>query len=236
MQKFIARSPQTQKLVNLLKVSAPLPINILIEGEEGTGKETLVDDFFKNIPKLRAGDIKEKLSYDTVFLRDLQNASDIIGLMQKLKDTRIIAAATDHRELYEEYFPIILKIDPLAERPEDLEALKELYCKKAAREFELEDLRCDFVPDLSKNAISLKKSIYEKALLRSLNRERIEDILQEFLQEHIDEGYKELLAIFEVPLLRAAQKRYKSVLAMAKALKLNRATLTGKLKKYGLIE
>jgi DNA-binding protein Fis len=46
--------------------------------------------------------------------------------------------------------------------------------------------------------------------------------------------YKELLELFEIPLLQAAKKRFKSQVKMADNLDINRNTLRKKILQYGL--
>ncbi len=232
MEEFIARARSSIKAFNVVKAAANLPVNILIIGEPGTGKERLVTSIFGQLPRFRGGMVPKECESETVFIPDFENVKDVIAFMQRNKSRRIIAAAIDERSIYEEYFPIMVKLPPLRERPEDVEALKHYYLKKAKAEFEIEELDEDFNVDLSKNAVSLKRSVYERVLFASMDEEKLMEILEEFLEPRIDEGYKELLGLFEIPLLRAAKKRYRSVLAMSKALGLNRATLTTKLKKY----
>ena len=233
MKRFIAKSPQTVKAMNVMRVSANLPVNIMIIGEIGTGKETLVNAVLPTIAKANANDIKDlEADMKSLFVRDFDNVTDVIAFMKKHEDKRIVAASTEYRSIYDEFFPVIITIPPLSQRPEDLEALKRLYIQRVKEEFELESFDEDFEIDLSKNALSLKRSIYERALFEMIDEKRIMKLLEEYLVERVEMGYKDLLYLFEIPLLRAAKRKYKSALAMSKALQLNRATLTTKLKKY----
>ncbi len=233
MESFVAKSPQSVKILNVMRVSASLPVNILIEGEKGTGKETLVHTVFKNIAKYSAKELEDvKPEAKEIFIRDFENIADVITFMNRFKSYRIIAATTEYKEVYEQFFPVRIHIPPLKDRPEDLEELKRLYLHKVKKEFELDSMPQEFELDLSKNAISLKRSIYERALFEKLDEERFMELSEEFLKNRVEMGYKELLRYFEIPLLRAAKKRYKSALAMSRILKLNRATLTAKLKRY----
>jgi len=231
--EFIAKSPVSQKLLNTLRVSANLPVNILICGEEGTGKRTLVQSLFKDIVLMSVDEVKEDFeSKKDCYIYDLHRCSNLKALMQKLEGARVIATTNDYKEVYEEFFPVILHIPPLRQRPQDLEALKQRYIEEAKREFELEDFNEDFRIDLSKNAISLKRSIFTAAVMQSIGEEEMMELLEQVLAPRLEEGYKELLYLFEVPLLRAAKKRYRSNLAISKALKLNRATVTSKMNRY----
>jgi hypothetical protein len=60
--------------------------------------------------------------------------------------------------------------------------------------------------------------------------------LERHLEKRLEEGYKNLLYLFDMPFFKAAKKRYKSVLAISKAVKLNRATVQGKMKRCGLLQ
>jgi DNA-binding NtrC family response regulator len=231
--EFIAKSPVSQKLLNTLRVSINLPVNILVCGEEGTGKRTLVRSFFKDTTVMSVDEVKESIeSKKELYIYDLHRCSNLKALMQKLEGTRVIATANDYKETYEEFFSVILHIPPLRERPEDLEALKERYVQEAMREFELEEFEGSLNLDLSKNAISLKRSIFTAAVMQSIDEEGVMELLEQILAPRLEEGYKELLYLFEVPLLRAAKKKYGSNLAISKALRLNRATVTSKMNRY----
>jgi len=234
METFVAKSPQSLKVLNVLRVSASLPVNILITGERGTGKETLVKTVFNNIAKYTISELENGLMPEEkeFFVRDFQKVSDVISFMNRFKEYRIIASTTVNKKVLEEYFPIRLTLPPLKERKEDLEELKRYYLQKVKEEFDLEELPKEVKIDLSKNAISLKRSIYEKALLSPIDEKRFIEICEEFISLRLEKGYRELLAFFEIPLLKAAKKRYKSALAISRALGINRATLTSRLKKY----
>ncbi len=233
MDSFVALSPQSAKALSVLRVSASLPINIMIVGERGTGKETLVNTVFKNIAKYSAKDLEQTLPKEKeIFIRDFEKIVEVGLFMKKMQGVRVIAASSVAKDIYTDFFPVIVTIPPLAQRPEDLQELKRRYIQKVKEEFELEHMSEDFSLDLQKNAISLKKSIYEQALLECMDTKSLQRILEKFLEPQLEKGYKALLPLFEIPLLRAAKKRYKSALAMSKALQLNRATLTTKLKRY----
>ncbi|BCD67202.1 sigma 54-interacting transcriptional regulator [Nitratiruptor sp. YY09-18] len=232
MQYFIAKSPQSIKALNVLRAAANLPVNIAIIGERGTGKEALVNEIFPKITHYSIASLPENIEAKELFIRDFENVENMHLFMQKMRGKRLVVASTLHNDAIDEFFPVQVTLPPLKERPEDLEELKKTYMQKVKEEFKLEKFPEDFIPDLQSNAISLKKSIYEKALLASFDEKKVMELLEDYLQTRVDEGYKELLYIFEVPLLRAAKKRFKSALAMSKALGLNRATLTKKLQKY----
>ena len=88
--------------------------------------------------------------------------------------------------------------------------------------------------DLTGNGITLKQSIYKSILLQSMNKYEVMDTLYDFFVRELKEErtYKTLLEVFEIPLLKASKKVYKSQLQTAKKLNINRITLRKKLNKY----
>jgi DNA-binding protein Fis len=69
-----------------------------------------------------------------------------------------------------------------------------------------------------------------------LSQSAIEELLENFFLRELDErsSYKELLPIFEKPLLKATKSKFHSQLQMAKKLDINRNTLRKKLHENGL--
>ena len=90
--------------------------------------------------------------------------------------------------------------------------------------------------DLSNNIRSLKASLYKKLIHKTLNHEEIEEILYNYLYEHIDgnNAYREHLSLFEKPLIKAGLEKYKSQLKLSHILGLNRNTLRKKIQEHGL--
>lgn len=89
--------------------------------------------------------------------------------------------------------------------------------------------------DISKNGISLKESIYKSVLLNSISKDEMIEILYNFFMQELENDkktYKELLEIFEIPLLKCSKKLYKSQVQMANNLEINRITLRKKLNTY----
>ncbi len=230
MREFIAKSPSSLKALNTLRVSASLPVNILVVGEEGVGKKSLVRSVFKDIKEVGAKDVA-KSAQKELFVTDLEQCVDIVGLMKRASSKRIIATSTKMLDIYEEFFPVILHLPPLKERKEDLKELKRLYMEELRSDFGIE-LKEDISPDISQNAISLKRDIYLKGLLSSMSEDDLLYFMQRHLEPRLEEGYKKLLYLFDVPILRAARKKYGSNLAISKALELNRATVTSKINRY----
>ncbi len=83
----------------------------------------------------------------------------------------------------------------------------------------------------NKNAHSLRKSIYFSYLFETVGEDEILMFLENYMFTNLqgENSYKDFLYLFEVPLLKAAKKKYKSQVQMAKYLGLNRITLRKKL-------
>ncbi len=233
MQRFIARSQSSKKLLNTLRISANLPLNILIVGEKGSGKRTLAKEVFGELEFFTPLQIEQMQNYPaTLGIEGIGEVKNLTSLFTKLQGHRVIALSEEPHPELEEYFPVILHLPPLAQRPEDFEALKTHYIRQAQKDLGLEEFPCTINNNL--NAIELRKEIYKKAVMQTLTDKEVMEFLEEFFGQKFPQKYKTFIQYLDIPLLKAAKKRYGSVLAMAKALHLNRATLTNKLKKYGL--
>lgn len=233
MQHFIARSESSKKLLNTLRISANLPVNILIVGERGSGKRTLAKEVFEDLDFYTPAQLGQLQNYpSTLGIEEIESVRNLASFFENLQGRRIIALAEELHPEMEEYFPVILHLPPLSQRPEDFEALKSYYIQQAKKDLELGEFACEVPREL--NAIELRKEIYKKAVLKALTDEEVMEFLEGFFEKKLPDEYKSFVKYLDVPLLKAAKKRYGSVLAMAKALRLNRATLTTKLKKYGL--
>ncbi len=233
MQSFIARSQSSKKLLNTLRISANLPVNILIVGERGSGKRTLAKEVFGELEFCTPHQIEQMQNYPaTLGIEGIEKVKNLSSLFTKLQGHRVIALGEELHPELEEYFPVILHLPPLSQRPEDFEALKSHYIHQAQKDLGLEEFSCAISNNL--NAIELRKEIYKKAVMQTLTDREVMEFLEEFFDQKLPQEYKTFMQYLDIPLLKAAKKRYGSVLAMAKALHLNRATLTTKLKKYGL--
>ncbi len=250
MEKFITASESSKRALNMMMVSSPLPVNILVFGEDGVGKKRLIATTFSDTSSYDARELellfREKrvdCSGETeIVLYDVDKAGNIKQLLEQLEELglKIIATASEKKDIFDEKFLVKIDLTPLTERPEDTKILVKNYMQKAKALFRLEsDLDIEELDiNLSNNSISLKESIYRSLLLNSIDKKQMMSVLEQFLSRELEETteYKELLEIFEVPLLKAMRKRYKSQLQMANKLGINRNTLRKKMYQYGLEE
>jgi len=249
MDSFIAISSSSKEALKIATLSSTLPVNCIIYGPKATGKSHLAHTVAPKAKSYQATKLYELLktnkidlnNIDEIIILDIQKVSSVKNFLEPFeqKSIKIIVTSTEYKDSYNELFQVKIELLPLSKRHEDVEFLIEQYTKEAKRVFLIEqNIKPPANIDLSKNAISLKESIYKNILFNSLSKNEIMNLLQEYLYTQLQESkiYKDLLSIFEIPLLKAAQKKYKSQLQMAKQLKINRNTLRKKIIENSLNE
>ena len=246
MSEFITESKHSKNALNMATLAATLPVAVLIIGEVGVGKKTLARITAPNAPCYSSGEFQEMLSegsinleeLEIVIISDIDKTNNIKQFIQTLEkhQIKLIATATQDKDSFMEKFAVRIDLLPLWQREEDLKLLSQDYLFEANKLFcsnmKLEDIELDF----SKNSISLRASIYRGVVFGSINSEQISNLLESFLFKQMDETseYKDLLEVFEVPLIKSSRKKYKSQLQMATALNINRNTLRKKINQYNL--
>ena len=239
---FIAKSEASKKLLNIAQVSSSLPVNIIIYGDKGVGKKILAQTIVPNAPTFDGRVLEESINnktidleqYSEIIIQDINRVLNKLEFLEKLQSIKIVATATFLPSDIEAHFAIKIDIPPLKERPEDLKELTKLYLDEAKSIFESNIKEEDPYINLETNGISLKQSIFKDVFLKSMNDEDMRISLEKFIYNKLGDGYnyKDLLEIFEIPLLKASKKRYKSQLQMANNLQINRITLRKKIDTY----
>ena len=241
-------SAEAFKTANLLKL---LSVNALISGEKATGKLTLARYILPKATVIDAADFDALLtalnSNNEVIITHIENIPNITTLHKRIEQTgtRVVAtgSAGFAREELEEIFTVRLFLPPLSERMEDVRQLQEHYMNEAERIFgegcplKLEEIE----PDLSENAASLRRQLFLYYLLGNISETELMKITEAFLHDRLgsNNDYREFLHLYEVPLIRAGLKRFKSQLKLSDRLGLNRNTLRKKIaenKEYNLDE
>jgi DNA-binding NtrC family response regulator len=229
------------KTANLLK---GLSVNAMIIGEHGTGKLTLARYILPNAPVVNGSNFDELLSalekHDEVIIYRLDDIANLKRFEETLNRTKTRIVATGgfrySQEQLENIFTIRFALPPLSERPEDISLLSELFVREAKATFGQSDsiIAKEFLPDVSENAISLRRQVYLNCLLSSISEENLMDITENFLTQKLgsNNDYRKFLHLFEVPLIRAGIKRFKSQLQLADKLGLNRNTLRKKIAEH----
>lgn len=243
MKNFIALSSSSKKALHVAKISASLPVNILIQGEIGVGKKLLAKEILPQSESFCAVELEKQIqqkliniqSYKSLLVYEIDKLINKKQFFEKVKNIRIIATTKNSYEDSNNNFPIKISLENLDKRKEDLEELTKIYIDEAQQIYSSDKKIDDIKIDISKNGLSLKESIFKSVLLNSLSKDEIMDTMYNyFIQEFSNEKktYKELLEIFERPLLKASKKVFKSQVKMAENLDLNRITLRKKLTTY----
>lgn len=226
------------KTANLLK---GLSVSAIIIGARGTGKLTLARYILPHAPIIDASNFDELLDslgkHDAIIIHRIDDISNLKRFEESLArtKTRIIATGGfrfSHEQL-ENIFSIRLSIPSLSERPEDIVLLSELFTKEAQTTFGKTAFANsnEFIPDVSENALSLRRQVYLHCLLSSVSEDDLMGIMENFLLQKLgsNNDYRKFLHLYEVPLIRAGIKRFKSQLQLSDKLGLNRNTLRKKI-------
>ena len=244
MDKFLAKSDISNQILKSAQLSSNLPVNTLIFGESGTGKKLLAKEILPSGVTFEAKDFEQLLNkklvnseqYPQLILYHLDDVLNIEEFLENLKHTKIVATAKHKSQRYTLHFAVKIEVPPLEQRQEDLEELISIYLEEASSIFSNEKQcnRKNIDIDLSNNGFSLKNSIYRSVLTKTIQKDQINDILEYYFSQELenDATYKELLEMFEIPLLKAAQNLFKSQVQIAKKLDINRITLRKKLDYY----
>ena len=239
--QFLSNSPQIDNIVKGLTLTKSLFVSSVLFGEKHTGKRTLVKTLFPNTTYV---DAKNKEEVEIA----LENNNElVIYNFEKLlsfenlnfENKRIIAIANhiENSSKVEKKFAFIYKMPSLEER-DDLELLIEFFQNKIQNDLmidypiEIDHSKLDF----TQNIYSLKASLYKNLIHKTLKQEEIQEILNNYLFENMEgnNAYREHLSLYEIPLIEAGLKKYKSQLKLANILGLNRNTLRKKIQEHGL--
>lgn len=252
--KFIAKSPILKEILNSANLLKTLQVNALISGDLGTGKKTLAKQIDPNAEVYDAKELQEDINDNVINLKECSIIVDKVENITNIStfinwainnNVRILATSIkdDVAEVFDGFFSIFLHIPPLKERVEDIKPLSDKFAKEASGVLAKDNSKPKkLIINTTQNAHSLRQSIFFSYLFDSLGENDIMLLLEKFVAEKMENDessenhYRDLLYIFEAPLLKASQKKYKSQLQMAKHLGLNRITLRKKLEMHkGLI-
>ena len=109
--------------------------------------------------------------------------------------------------------------------------MAKFFSKEAASIFGKDSTPSKLIINTKSNAHSLRKSIYFSHLFESIGENEIMMLMEKYILDNMEgmNSYKDLIYLFEAPLLKASSKKHKSQVQMAKHLGLNRITLRKKL-------
>ena len=242
--KFVTASEsssQAKKAAILLK---SLTTNALIVGEVGVGKRTLASFILPDALIVDAADFDELLllleNAENIIITNLENSPNIERIMQIIKENsvRVVATAKPSffHKLIDDFFSIKFNLPPLRERSEDVEELLKLFVSDAKKMFgggNNFDVS-NFKPNLSQNALSLKRQVMINYLLQDVQDSDLIEIIEQYLYDKIgsNSDYRNFLYLYEVPLIKAGLDKFKSQVQVADKLGLNRNTLRKKIAEH----
>ena len=243
MSQYIAISPNSKEILNSAHLLQNLELNALIIGENGVGKKTLANYILENAKVFKAKNLQDDISdnminiqNDAIIIEHIENITNIDLLLNWIEENQIRVIATTLKEdlnsKLKDIFSITIEIPPFSRREEDAMAIAKKFSKEAADTLSCEQVSTSkMVLNMSNNAHSLRKSVYFSYLFEVIGENEILMFMENYMHSNFEgeNSYKDFIHLFEVPLLKAAQKKYKSQVQMAKHLGLNRITLRKKL-------
>ncbi len=246
-ENFIAQSAVLKEAYNSAMILQNLKVHALIYGQSGVGKKTLAMQIDPNALLFEARDLQEEIEYnktfettETIIVRNIEEFSNVEIILEWLNTQNVRMVGLTSKEAIHpklaELFTITIEIPPLKQREEDIRQLANKFSKEAAAILDVDEENKPkrLIINTTNNAHSLRKSIYFSYLFESIGENEIMMLLENYFLEHFDgeNSYRDFLYLFEAPLLKASQKKYKSQLQMSKYLGLNRITLRKKLEQH----
>ena len=246
MQEYIAKDGISKEILNSAKLLQAVEVNALILGQSGVGKKSLAKYILPNSEIYEGKELQKDIIDDVIVL---QNQAIIIDKLHEISNVdvflkwldenniRIIAISNTENlnQKLKDIFSINLEIPNLNKREEDTKALVSKFSNEASSILDMPIIsQSKLIVNISNNTHSLRKSIYFSYLFETIGEHEILMFLEKYISENLygENSYKDLSYIFEVPLLKASTKKYKSQVQVAKHLGLNRITLRKKLEIY----
>lgn len=243
MEEFIAKSKNSKEILNSAQLLQSVEINALISGQAGVGKKSLAKYILPEAKIYKAKSLQDdisdniiSLSNESIIIDKIENITNIDLIINWINENNIRVIATTLKEdlnsKLQELFSITIELPTLKQREEDVKYLISKFSKEASETLDLKEVSSSkLMINLSNNAHSLRKSIYFSYLFETIGEDEILMFMENYLFTNLqgENSYKDFIYLFEVPLLKAAKKRYKSQVQMAKHLGLNRITLRKKI-------
>ena len=231
-------SSEAFKTATLLKT---LSVNALIMGEDGVGKKSLASFILPGASVIDASSFDELLialeSVNEIIITNIDNSPNIKRLIDTINENSLRVVATSKQafsnEYTDEFFSVKFDIPPLYERLEDVEPLVQRFTIEASSLFggdEKFNIK-NFKPDLTQNSNSLRRQVMINYLLQDVKDVELMDMIENYLYSKMgtNSDYRNLIYLYEAPLIRAGLKKFKSQLQLSDKLGLNRNTLRKKI-------
>lgn len=243
MNDYIAISKNSKEILNSAHLLQSVEVNALISGQAGVGKKSISEYIVPKAPIYKAKNLQQDIIDNVINLQScsiiidkIENITNVDLLINWINENNIRVIATTLKEelnsKLSDLFSITIELPPLKEREEDVKALTNKFSKEASNTLDLEQIiPSKLMINISNNAHSLRKSIYFSYLFETIGEDEILMFMENYMYTNMqgEDSYKDFLYLLEVPILRAASKKYKSQVQMAKHLGLNRITLRKKL-------
>ena len=241
MELFYTQSEPVKQIIKGLNLTKTLFVSSIIIGEPFIGKKTLVRHIFPDTPMV-SGEDQESVEQileqsDELIITDFEKLRNQETL--NFEGKRIIATANyiANQHTIDTLFAFIYPMPSLKERPEDILPIKERFLKEACKTLMIDEteISAEEIPvNLSQNIRTLKKSIYQHLISRNMEKEEIQEAVYHYTLKHLEgnNGYKEHLDLYEVPLIEAGLAKYRSQLKLSQILGINRNTLRKKIHEH----
>jgi len=239
--KFITTSNASSEAFKTATLLKTLSVNALIMGEVGVGKQSLASFILPNAPIIDASDFDALLTalerVHEIIITNIDCAPNIKRVVDTINENSLRVIATSKQSFdnkhTDEIFSVKFDIPPLSERMQDLDALVKKFTTEASllfggdSKFNIKN----FKPDLSQNADSLRRQVMINYLLQDVKDVELMDIIENHIYPKMgtSSDYRNLIYLYEVPLIRAGLKKFKSQLQLSDKLGLNRNTLRKKI-------
>ncbi len=244
---FIAESKSLKEALKSANLLKSLQFNTLISGEPGTGRHTLAAYMMPEAPVIHGDDpnlYKQIENHEQIIIDRLDRVDSLSRISQTIqkRGTKVVAIVEDISAVgaIESVFSVKIVLPPLAERREDIPLLAKKFADEVRTMFGEESSSDPFEPDirsldLSRNAFSLRRSVFLQYFAERMGEEELLLLNEAYLASRMNDGediYRRELFLYEVPLIRAGIKAYKSQLKMSHAFGLNRNTLRKKITEW----
>ena len=227
-----------KKIIKHMELNKYIIASFILNGQSYTGRMALVKSIYDNVKVIDGRYLKSHQ-------KDIQkNSKLIIYNFEKIENidyidfnnTQIIAISNYESipKSIQNKFAFIYEMPSLQTRTTEVQIFIERTIKQVQDILNVKiDEKMDIGKlDLSKNLKYIEAFIYKEIIKKTLSREDIEEALYIYLHSQIknESGYKELLKVFERPLIKAGIDIHKSNLKLSQALGINRNTLSKKIK------
>jgi len=239
--QFLSSCSKIEKIIKGFNLTKPLYVSSLLIGEKHTGKRTFIQSLFPNSIYVDASDEQElNIALETqseLIIYNFEQVHNVRELNFENKKIIAIANTSEKLEEYSNIFAFIYTMPNLLER-DDLDLLIKHFQREIEKELMIEEgsVLSQETLNLSQNIKSLKVSIYKALVVNTFDEKDIKKLIYNYLFEKMEgnNAYREYLDLYEVPLIEAGLKKYKSQLKLAHILGLNRNTLRKKIHEHDI--